>query len=176
VRRNSELHPNFRAILRAVKFAFARCRRTVKTPSGTPLWGAQKIPYRTLRESNCHFDSPLSSRIEEFVRSQLRKKIQLRCHPPNPRLDLMLRSLHDLRGHPAREGCFKNWRGGCRDLLPTGAPPREEPLPSYGNSARGRPRSRLAGGLGLAHSRLGSGRLSSLDLSKSAAALTGFAS
>jgi hypothetical protein len=34
----------------------------------------------------------------------------------------------------------------------------------------------LAGGLGLAHSRLGSGRLSSLDLSKSAAALTGFAS
>ena len=54
-----------------------------------------------------------------------------------------------------------------------GAPPREEPLPSYGDSARGRPRSRLAGGwLGLAHSRLGSVRLSKFRLSKFAAALT----
>ena len=54
-----------------------------------------------------------------------------------------------------------------------GAPPRVEPLPSYGVSARGRPRSRLArGGLGLAHARRGSVQISSLDLSKFAAALT----
>jgi len=39
----------------------------------------------------------------------------------------------------------------------TGSPPlRDEPPVSYGVSARGRPRSRLAGGLGLAHCRRGS--------------------
>jgi hypothetical protein len=71
-------------------------------------------------------------------------------------LDLMLRSLNDLRGHTASEGSFKNWVGEPILFFITltrarGAPPRIEPQPSYGVSARGRPRLRSAGGLGLAH-------------------------
>ena len=51
-----------------------------------------------------------------------------------------------------------------------GAPPRIEPQPSYGVSARGRPRSRLAGGAWSRSRQARLGRVLSLDLSKSAAA------
>jgi chromate transport protein ChrA len=57
-----------------------------------------------------------------------------------------------------------------------GAPPREEPLPSYGASARGRPRSRLARGAWSRSLQARLGRVSSYDLLKSAAALTLFVS
>ena len=52
-----------------------------------------------------------------------------------------------------------------------GAPPRVEPQPSYGVSARGRPRSRLAGGAWSRSRQARLGRVLSFDLSKSAAAL-----
>src|ERR1700721_1548078 len=48
--------------------------------------------------------------------------------------------------------------------------------PSYGGSARGRPRSRLAGGAWSRPLQARLGRVSSYDLSKSAAALTYFGS
>src|ERR1700733_12105185 len=48
--------------------------------------------------------------------------------------------------------------------------------PSYGDSARGRPRSRLAGGAWSRSLQARLGRVSSYDLSKSAAALTYFGS
>src|SRR6202161_2889360 len=53
-----------------------------------------------------------------------------------------------------------------------GAPPRVEPPVSYGASARGRPRSRLARGAWSRSLQARLGRVSSYDLLKSAAALT----
>src|SRR6202790_130034 len=55
-----------------------------------------------------------------------------------------------------------------------GAPPRVEPPVSYGASARGRPRSRLARGAWSRSLQARLGRVSSYDLLKSAAALTFF--
>ena len=57
---------------------------------------------------------------------------------------------------------------------PRGAPPRIEPPPSYGVSARGRPRLRLAGGAWSRSRQARLGRVLSLDLSKSAAPITFF--
>jgi hypothetical protein len=68
---------------------------------------AAKIPYYTLCETKSHFDSAHSCRKVSQI---LVKNWTLgRCYPPT--LDLMLRSLNDLRGHPASEGSFKNWVG-----------------------------------------------------------------
>src|ERR1700692_4393982 len=80
---------------------------------------------------------------------------------------------------PLREAARdRDWRGAAALTLAVslrrarGAPPRVEPPVSYGASARGRPRSRLARGAWSRSLQARLGRVSSYDLLKSAAALT----
>jgi hypothetical protein len=73
---------------------------------------ARKIPYRTLCETKSHFDSPLSSRHEKFIRSQLRSLLNfVAVHLTQVRPDAT--SLHDLWGRSATECPFKKVVGGA---------------------------------------------------------------